>query len=150
MAEKQKTIKQAGATLKGKGLHTGVAVEMTFKPAPENFGYRFKRIDLENQPEIRAIVDNVSDTTRSTTVEEKKQISERFTKVNTLEEGKKLYETISEELRGVNRRNDVNGIINSQLAEGKQAKQSLVETTMYKSEKVNEALDFMKRLNAIK
>ncbi|MDD6003109.1 MAG: bifunctional UDP-3-O-[3-hydroxymyristoyl] N-acetylglucosamine deacetylase/3-hydroxyacyl-ACP dehydratase [Bacteroidales bacterium] len=70
MAEKQKTIKQAGATLKGKGLHTGVAVEMTFKPAPENFGYRFKRIDLENQPEIRAIVDNVTDTTRSTTVEE--------------------------------------------------------------------------------
>lgn len=86
----------------------------------------------------------------STTVDEKKQISERFTKVNTLEEGKKLYETISEELRGINRRNDVNGIINSQLAEGKQAKQSLVETTMYKSEKVNEALDFMKRLNAIK
>ena len=86
----------------------------------------------------------------STTVDEKKQISERFTKVNTLEEGKKLYETISEELRGINRRNDVNGIINSQLAEGKQAKHSLVETTMYKSEKVNEALDFMKRLDAIK
>lgn len=86
----------------------------------------------------------------STTVDEKKQISERFTKVNTLEEGKKLYETISEELRGMNKRNDVNGIINSQLAEGKQAKQSLVETTMYKSEKVNEALDFMKRLNKIK
>lgn len=86
----------------------------------------------------------------STSIDEKKQISERFAKVNTLEEGKKLYETISEELRGVNRRNDVNGIINSQLAEGKQTKQSLVETTMYKSEKVNEALDFMKRLNAIK
>jgi len=86
----------------------------------------------------------------STTVDEKKQISERFTKVNTLEEGKKLYETISEELRSVNKRNDVNGIINSQLAEGKQAKQNLVETTMYKSEKVNETLDFMKRLNKIK
>ena len=86
----------------------------------------------------------------STTVDEKKQISERFTKVNTLEESKKLYETISEELKNVNRTNNVNGIINSQLAEGKQAKQSLVETTMYKSEKVNEALDFMKRLNKIK
>ena len=86
----------------------------------------------------------------STTVDEKKQISERFSKVNTLEESKKLYETISEELKSVNKRNDVNGIINSQLAEGKQARQSLVETTMYKSEKVNEALDFMKRLNAIK
>ncbi len=86
----------------------------------------------------------------STTIDEKKQISERFTKVNTLEEGKKLYETISEELRSMNKRNDVNGIINSQLAEGKQTKQSLVETTMYKSEKVNETLDFMKRLNKIK
>lgn len=86
----------------------------------------------------------------STTVDEKKQISERFTKVNTLEESKKLYETISDELRSVNKTNNVNGIINSQLAEGKQAKQSLVETTMYKSEKVNDALDFMKRLNKIK
>lgn len=86
----------------------------------------------------------------STTVDEKKQISERFSKVNTLEEGKKLYETISEELRSMNKRNNVNGIINSQLAEGKQSKQSLVETTMYKSEKVNEALDFMSRLDKIK
>lgn len=87
----------------------------------------------------------------TTSVDEKKQISERFTKVNTLEESQKLYNTISEELHRVNRgNNDVNGIFNSQLAESKQAKQNLVETTMYKSEKVNEALDFMKRLNKIK
>ena len=86
----------------------------------------------------------------STTSDEKKQISERFSKVNTLEEGKKLYETISEELRRMNKRNDVNNLINSQLAEGKQNKQNLVETTMYKSEKVNETLDFMKILNSIK
>ena len=38
----------------------------------------------------------------STTVDEKKQISERFAKVNTLEEGKKLYETISNELKQIN------------------------------------------------
>ena len=86
----------------------------------------------------------------TTSVDEKKQISERFSKVNTLEEGKKLYETISEELKQVGKRNNMNGVINGQLAEGKQAKQNLVETTMYKSEKVNETLDFMKRLNAIK
>lgn len=86
----------------------------------------------------------------STTMDEKKQISERFTKVNTLEEGKKLYETISNELKNINKRNDVNGIINSQLAEGKQAKQNLVETTMYKSQQVNETLNFMKRLDAVK
>lgn len=86
----------------------------------------------------------------STTVDEKKQISERFAKVNTLEEGKKLYETISNELKQINRSNGVNGIMNQQLAEGKQTKKDLVETTMYKSEKVNEALDFMKRLDSIK
>ena len=86
----------------------------------------------------------------ATTVDEKKQISERLAKVNTIDEGKKLYETISEELKQINKGNNVNGIMNSQLAESKQTKQSLVEKTMYKSEKVNEALDFMKRLNAIK
>ena len=40
--------------------------------------------------------------------------------------------------------------MNQQLSEGKQTKKDLVETTMYKSEKVNEALDFMKRLDSIK
>jgi len=85
----------------------------------------------------------------TTTVDEKKQISDRFAKVNTLEEGKRLYETISEELRRANKRTDFAKTINGQLAEGKQSKQNLVETTMYKSEKVNEALDFMKRLDKI-
>ena len=70
MAEKQRTIKKDSITFKGKGLHTGVDVEMTFKPAPDNYGYRFKRIDVEGQPEIRAVVENVSDTSRSTTIEE--------------------------------------------------------------------------------
>jgi len=71
MSEKQKTIKQASVTLKGQGLHTGVEVELTFKPAPENYGYRFKRIDLENQPEVKALAENVCDTSRSTALEEK-------------------------------------------------------------------------------
>lgn len=86
----------------------------------------------------------------TTSVDEKKEISARFSKVNTLDESKQLYQTISEELKKVNKGNNVNGIFNSQLAESKQSKQSLVETTMYKSEKVNEALDFMKRLDNIK
>ena len=86
----------------------------------------------------------------STSIDEKKEISARFSKVNTLDESKQLYQTISEELKKVNKSNNINGIFNSQLAESKQAKQSLVETTMYKSEKVNEALDFMKRLDNIK
>ena len=86
----------------------------------------------------------------TTSVDEKKEISARFSKVNTLDESKQLYQTISEELKKVNKGNNVDGIFNSQLAESKQAKQSLVETTMYKSEKVNETLDFMKRLDNIK
>ena len=86
----------------------------------------------------------------TTSIDEKKEISARFAKVSTLDEGKKLYQTISEELKKVNKTNDVNSIFNSQLAEGKQTKKALVETTMYKSEKVNEALDFMKRLDSIK
>ena len=86
----------------------------------------------------------------TTTSDEKKEISQRFAKVNTLEEGKRLYQTISEELKRANKRNNVGNTINAQLAEGKQSKQSLVETTMYKSEKVNEALDFMKRLDKVK
>jgi len=71
MSEKQKTIKQDSVTLSGYGLHTGVKVNLTFKPAAENTGYRFKRIDLEGQPEVRAIADNVADTSRSTALEEK-------------------------------------------------------------------------------
>lgn len=88
----------------------------------------------------------------TTSTDEKKQISERFTKVNTLEESKQLYQTISEELKKSGNNNaNVRGIINSQLSESKQQpKQNLVETTMYKSEKVNEALDFMKRLDNVK
>jgi len=69
MAEKQKTIKTS-ISLKGEGLHTGIAVEVTIKPAPVNHGYKFQRIDLEGKPIINAIVENVVDTSRSTTIEE--------------------------------------------------------------------------------
>ena len=86
----------------------------------------------------------------TTSIDEKKEISARFAKVSTLDEGKKLYQTMSEELKKVNKTNDVNSIFNSQLAEGKQDKKALVETTMYKSEEVNNLLDFMKRLDKVK
>lgn len=70
MAEKQKTLKNP-VTIEGKGLHTGLNVKLTFKPAPENHGYKFQRIDLDEKPVIRAIVENVVDTSRGTTIEEK-------------------------------------------------------------------------------
>jgi UDP-3-O-[3-hydroxymyristoyl] N-acetylglucosamine deacetylase / 3-hydroxyacyl-[acyl-carrier-protein] dehydratase len=70
MTVKQRTI-QKPVTVKGKGLHTGVEVELTFKPAAENHGFKFKRVDLEGQPIISAVAENVVDTSRGTTIEEK-------------------------------------------------------------------------------
>lgn len=67
MNPRQRTIKSEVSVF-GVGLHTGAKVNLTFKPAPENHGYKFKRIDLPNQPVIDADVDNVSDTSRSTTL----------------------------------------------------------------------------------
>lgn len=67
MSEKQKTIGKP-IIIKGKGLHTGIEVELTFKPAPVNFGYKFQRTDLPNKPIIHAIADNVVDTSRSTVI----------------------------------------------------------------------------------
>jgi UDP-3-O-[3-hydroxymyristoyl] N-acetylglucosamine deacetylase/3-hydroxyacyl-[acyl-carrier-protein] dehydratase len=65
--QKQRTI-NSEISITGVGLHTGNKVTLTFKPAPENHGYKFKRIDLPGQPIIDADVDNVSDTSRSTTL----------------------------------------------------------------------------------
>ncbi len=64
---KQKTI-STEVSLSGVGLHTGSNVTLTIKPAPVNHWYKFKRIDLENQPVIDAVADNVKDTSRGTTI----------------------------------------------------------------------------------
>jgi len=69
MSQKQKTVQKA-VSLKGKGLHTGYDVEITFRPAPVNHGFKFKRVDLEGHPTISASVDNVADTSRGTTLVE--------------------------------------------------------------------------------
>ena len=67
MNVKQRTIKSE-VTVSGVGLHTGQPVTMTFKPAAVNHGYKFKRIDLPGQPIVEADVDNVTDTSRGTTI----------------------------------------------------------------------------------
>ena len=59
----------AAITISGVGIHSGQNVEMTIKPAEPNTGIVFKRIDLEGGPTVKADVDNVVDTTRSTTIE---------------------------------------------------------------------------------
>ena len=70
MSEKQQTLKES-VTLSGVGLHTGKAVEIQIEPAPENFGYKFQRIDVEGEPIIEADVDLVVSTERGTTLEKK-------------------------------------------------------------------------------
>lgn len=62
---KQNTINQE-FTLSGKGLHSGLEIRLTFKPAPENHGIRIKRVDMPDQPEMEALAEYVAETTRGT------------------------------------------------------------------------------------
>lgn len=77
---KQKTLK-GSFSLFGKGLHTGLSLTVTFNPAPDNTGYKIQRIDLEGQPIIDAIAENVIDTQRGTV------IAKGETRVSTIEHG---------------------------------------------------------------
>lgn len=62
---KQQTL-AAPFTVEGKSLHLGENSKASFLPAPDNFGYKFKRIDLEGEPVIDAVAENVVDIARST------------------------------------------------------------------------------------
>ena len=77
---KQKTLK-GSFSLFGKGLHTGLNLTVTFNPAPENTGYRIQRIDLEGEPIIEAIAENVIDTQRGTV------LAKQDARVSTVEHG---------------------------------------------------------------
>ncbi|RPD43701.1 bifunctional UDP-3-O-[3-hydroxymyristoyl] N-acetylglucosamine deacetylase/3-hydroxyacyl-ACP dehydratase [Paracnuella aquatica] len=59
----------ANISINGVGIHSGHTVEMTLKPAEPNTGIYFQRVDLPGSPSVKADVDNVVDTTRSTTIE---------------------------------------------------------------------------------
>ncbi len=67
MSDKQRTLAKE-VSLKGKGLHSGIDVTVTFKPAPANHGYKFCRIDLPGSPVIEAFADHVTETSRGTTL----------------------------------------------------------------------------------
>lgn len=67
-AEKQTTL-GGSFSLFGKGLHTGLSLTVTFNPAPENTGYKIQRIDLEGQPIIEAVAENVVETNRGTVLQ---------------------------------------------------------------------------------
>lgn len=64
---KQRTLKESFKA-NGKGLHTGLMIEATFLPAPENHGYKFQRLDMEGQPVIDALAEYVTATTRGTVI----------------------------------------------------------------------------------
>ena len=62
---KQKTLKTE-FKIEGKGLHTGKNVTLVAKPAGENFGIVFARVDLPSSPQIPALAEFVSNTDRGT------------------------------------------------------------------------------------
>ncbi len=68
MSAKQNTL-GGTFTLQGKGLHTGLKLNVTFCPAPENHGYKIQRTDLPGEPVIDAIAENVVETTRGTVLQ---------------------------------------------------------------------------------
>ncbi len=67
MSEKQRTLAKE-VSLSGKGLHSGISVTITFKPAPANHGYKFFRTDLPGNPVIEALAEHVTETSRGTTL----------------------------------------------------------------------------------
>ena len=62
---KQRTL-QNSFTLQGIGLHTGQDILVTFNPAPVDHGYKIRRVDLDEQPVIEALAENVVNTQRGT------------------------------------------------------------------------------------
>jgi UDP-3-O-[3-hydroxymyristoyl] N-acetylglucosamine deacetylase/3-hydroxyacyl-[acyl-carrier-protein] dehydratase len=75
---KQRTILRE-VSISGKSLHTGEEVHLTLKPAPVNHGIVFQRMDLFGKPELKPLVEYVTDLVRSTT------IADGHAKVNTVE-----------------------------------------------------------------
>jgi len=78
--QRQKTLAKS-FSMQGKGLHTGLNIQITFKPAPENHGYKISRVDLEGQPIIDAVAENVVGTQRGTV------LSKNNIQVSTIEHG---------------------------------------------------------------
>lgn len=65
--DKQRTL-ASSASLKGTALHTGENVTLTVRPAPVGHGFKFKRIDLPDEPVVDAKVESVKTVERATTL----------------------------------------------------------------------------------
>jgi UDP-3-O-[3-hydroxymyristoyl] N-acetylglucosamine deacetylase/3-hydroxyacyl-[acyl-carrier-protein] dehydratase len=66
--DKQHTLTEP-ISISGTGLHTGILVDMVLRPANPGFGIQFQRVDMPNQPIIKADCDLVTDTSRGTTLQ---------------------------------------------------------------------------------
>ncbi len=62
---KQQTLK-GSFSLSGKGLHTGLQINISFHPAPAGTGRVIRRVDVEGTPEIPALSEFVKGTERGT------------------------------------------------------------------------------------
>ena len=67
--EFQHTLAKAAA-INGTSLHTGAKVSLKLQPAAPNTGIKFKRVDLQDEPTIDALVANVKTVERATTIGE--------------------------------------------------------------------------------
>lgn len=63
----QRTIANTVET-SGVGLHSGKKVQMSLRPASQNSGIRFRRMDTDPVKEVHAISENVTDTNLGTTI----------------------------------------------------------------------------------
>jgi UDP-3-O-[3-hydroxymyristoyl] N-acetylglucosamine deacetylase/3-hydroxyacyl-[acyl-carrier-protein] dehydratase len=66
---RQNTL-QEKFSLKGKGLFSRAVINISFCPAPDNFGYKICRTDLPGQPVIAATAENVISTRRGAILSE--------------------------------------------------------------------------------
>jgi UDP-3-O-[3-hydroxymyristoyl] N-acetylglucosamine deacetylase/3-hydroxyacyl-[acyl-carrier-protein] dehydratase len=67
MSDRQHTLAKP-ASSEGTSLHTGEKVTLTLQPAPENFGFKFRRMDIEDKPLIDASIEKVQKVERATTI----------------------------------------------------------------------------------
>ncbi len=123
----QRTIKMP-TSFSGMGLHTGTFCTITLKPAPINHGIVFQRTDLVGNPTIRALVDNVSQTDRGTTLTENgasiHTIEHLLSAIYGLEIDNLLIEVNGEEvpIHDGSSKDFVNGILSTGIFEQDEAK----------------------------
>lgn len=68
-SEPQQTLAKS-ASVSGMSLHTGEKVTLKLQPAPVDFGLKFRRKDLQDEPTIDATIANLKTVERATTIGE--------------------------------------------------------------------------------